>query len=279
MSDVLVRAEHLDRWDAGVTTAARLAAALRGGLTAVHVVPIGIPPLSPYDPGLLAATAALEVSRQMREAEARAAEFTAWASSMGAKDPVWLTAAGDAAQALTRVAAWHDMLVARVDAADDDPWAHPGGVGRMILSTRLPTLVLPAGADAATDVAFAIAAVAWNATPESARALHAALPLLERAQRVVILDGGSAQPPVMMPPLDLAHWTARHLPNAERRTLGHIGDGGEATGAALLAAARESGADLLVMGAYGHTRLSEWVLGGVTRHLLSNTRIPLLMRH
>lgn len=277
MRDVLVRAESVDRWDDGVVAAARLAAAMHGALTAVHVVPIGIPPLSPYDPGLLAATAAMEVSRQMREAEEHAAEFAAWAASMGAKDPVWLTAAGDAAQALTHVAGWHDLLVARLDREDDDPWANPGGVGRMILSTRLPTLVLPAGAS--TDCTWETIAVAWNGSPESARALHSALPVLARAERVVILDGGTRDAPVMMPALDLAHWCTRHLPHADVRPLGHMGDGGESTGAALLAAAREAGADLLAMGAYGHTRLSEWVLGGVTRHVLCNTRIPLLMRH
>jgi nucleotide-binding universal stress UspA family protein len=54
---------------------------------------------------------------------------------------------------------------------------------------------------------------------------------------------------------------------------------GESVGAALLAAATEAGTDLLVMGGYGRTRLSELVLGGVTRHVLAHSQLPMLISH
>lgn len=277
MSDVLVRAQALGHWDRGVEAAARLAATFRGALTAVHVVPIGMPPITTYDPGMLAAAAAMEAERQMREAEDHAEAFDAWAASMGARNPVWLASTGDAAQALEYVAGCHDLAVAALDPSDDDPWAHVGGVGRIVLATRLPTLVLPPGIDAGR--VFSTVAVAWNGRPGAARALHGALPFIARAHRVVVLTGEAQRPATMRRSFCLEDWLERHRPDADIHALGDIGDGGEPTGAALLAAARQENADLLVMGAYGHARFSEWVLGGVTRHVLAHADLPLLMRH
>lgn len=276
MRDILVRARTLDRWDDAVTAAARLAAAFRGSLTGMHVVPLGLPPVTPYDPGMLAAAAALEAARQMREAEGHAGRFHAWAASMGALHPVWLASTGDAAQALEYVAGWHDLVVAGLDPRDEDPWSHPGGVGRVVMTTRLPTLVLPASAG--VDDLFGTVTVAWNGTPGAARALHAAQAFVARAERVVVL---ASTPPVntLRQSFRLEDWLQRHRPDAEVHELGDIGDGGEPTGAALLSAARGVAADLLVMGAYGHTRFSEWVFGGVTRHVLEYADRPLLMRH
>jgi nucleotide-binding universal stress UspA family protein len=277
MTDVLVRAQTLGHWDEGVETAARLAATFHGALTAVHVVPIGMPPITTYDPGMLAAAAAMEAERQVREAESHADAFDAWAASMGARNPVWLASAGDAAQAMEYVAGSHDLVVARLDPADDDPWAHVGGVGRITLATRLPTLVLPAGCDAGT--VFETIAVAWNGRPGAARALHAALPFVTRARHVVVLSSEAERPRSVRRSFCLEDWLERHRPDAEVRALGDIGDGGEPTGAALLSAVRRADAQLLVMGAYGHARFSEWVLGGVTRHVLAHADMPLLMRH
>jgi nucleotide-binding universal stress UspA family protein len=277
MTDVLVRAQALGHWDEGVRAAARVAATLRGALTALHVVPIGMPPVTTYDPGMLAAAAAMEAEHQVREAEAHADAFAAWAASMGARDPVWLASTGDAAQALEYVAGCHDLVVATLDPSDDDPWVHVGGVGRITIATRLPTLVLPAGRD--VDAVSGTVAVAWNGRPGAARALHAALPFVQRAKRVVILTGEAERPPTARRAFCIEDWLARHRPDAEVHRLGNIGDGGEPTGAALLDAARREQAGLLVMGAYGHARFSEWVLGGVTRHVLAHADMPLLMRH
>ncbi|GAB6196416.1 universal stress protein [Lysobacter xanthus] len=276
MKDVLVRAQSLDPWDEGVTAAAGLARTFAGGLTAVHVVPVGLPPLSPYDPGMLAAAAALEMSRQLREAQARAGAFTAWATAIGAREPAWICAAGDAAHVIREAAAWHDLLVVRLDRADIDPWAGPGGVGRIVVNAGVPVMVLPPGASPGPD--FETVAVAWDGSPCAARALHGAQPFLARAGRVVVLDGARRALPPLAPGPDLARWCARNLPRAEIRPI-EAGDGGDGTGAALLAAVETLDAGLLVMGAWGHARLSEWVLGGVTRHVLAHATRPVLMRH
>ncbi|AXK72239.1 universal stress protein [Lysobacter sp. TY2-98] len=276
MHDVLVRSRTIDDWDAGVRAAARIAAMLRGGLTAVHVVPVGLPPLSPYDLGMLVAAAALEVARQRHECEARVDAFDAWATSLGVRGPAWLSCAGDAARALRYLAGSHDLLVAWLDPASDDPWDSPAGVGRLASATGLPTIVLPS--DASDELKLDTVVVGWNGSPCAAAALHAARPFVQRATRVVVLDGAGAPSEPTLPTIDLHRWLTRHCADAEVHPI-EAGDGGEGTGAELLAAARRLNADLLVMGAYGHARLTEWALGGVTRHVLGHTDLPLLLRH
>ncbi|WP_407909018.1 universal stress protein [Lysobacter claricitrinus] len=225
---------------------------------------------------MLAATAAMEIARQRRDCDGRAAEFDAWAASLGVRGTAWLSAAGDAARALRYLAGSHDLLVAGLDRKSDDPWDSPSGVGRLASATGLPTFALPAGHSGET--AFGTVVVAWNGSPCAAAALHSARPLLERASRVVVLDGAGRASEPTMPMLDLHHVLARHRPDAEIQAI-EAGDGGEGTGAMLLRAARALAADMLVMGAYGHARLTEWALGGVTRHVLCHADMPLLLRH
>lgn len=115
--------------------------------------------------------------------------------------------------------------------------------------------------------------VGWNGTAESASAVTAALPWLERAEAVRILSsegyqrrGPSAE--------ELAPYLAMHGVHADIATFGAV-DG--VIGAGLLAAAAEFGADLVAMGAYSHSRLRQLILGGVTRHVLEHAKLPILM--
>ncbi len=113
----------------------------------------------------------------------------------------------------------------------------------------------------------------WNGTAESASAVTAALPWLQRAEAVRILSAegyhrrGPAAP-------ELAAYLALHGVDAEVEVF-RCRSGG--AGAALLAAAREFGCDLLAMGAYSHSRLRQLILGGVTRHVLENSDLPVIM--
>lgn len=119
-------------------------------------------------------------------------------------------------------------------------------------------------------------AVAWKSTPEAARAVTAALPLLEQCAKVVVLlveepgqrlgeDAGTA----LLTYLAL-HGIPGHC---------HIIRGTRDPGPALRQACETLGAHLLVMGGYGHSRLRELVLGGTTRDVLAHTHIPVLMAH
>ncbi len=115
--------------------------------------------------------------------------------------------------------------------------------------------------------------VAWNGTAESAAAVHAAIPWMQRAEAVRVLSadeyqrrGPSAAELVSYLGLHGIHPEIAQFRPMER----DVGRG-------VLAAAREFGADLLAMGAYSHSRLRQLILGGVTRHVLENATLPVLM--
>jgi len=113
--------------------------------------------------------------------------------------------------------------------------------------------------------------VCWKEAPESARALTAALPLLKAAQRVVIAHVSEELDPT--PLSGLAHYLALHGISAETRLLPRRG----AVADTLAAAADAHQADLIVLGAYGHSRARERVFGGCTRGFLDDARVPVLM--
>jgi nucleotide-binding universal stress UspA family protein len=120
---------------------------------------------------------------------------------------------------------------------------------------------------------------AWDGSAPAARALGDALPLLRQAGRVslVVVDperlGGRVGE---RPGADMAAHLARHGVKVEVQALP---SGGLATADVLLDLAADTGAELLVMGGYGHSRLREFVLGGVTRSILGTMAVPTLMSH
>ena len=113
----------------------------------------------------------------------------------------------------------------------------------------------------------------WNGTAESASAVLAALPWLERAEAIRILWSQDYQRRGPLAP-DLEQYLACHKLTVDRAAFTTINN---VVGAGLLAAADEFACDLLVMGAYSHSRLRQLILGGVTRHVLEHATIPLMM--
>jgi nucleotide-binding universal stress UspA family protein len=122
--------------------------------------------------------------------------------------------------------------------------------------------------------------VAWDGSREAARATSDALPLLRLADSVVVLvvEGRDVQGRIdgHAPGAAIASHLARHGVKAEMK---QVPGGGGAAGELILAQAKEEEADLLVMGGYGHSRLRERMLGGVTRHMLDHANLPLLIAH
>jgi len=122
--------------------------------------------------------------------------------------------------------------------------------------------------------------IGWNGSRESARAVSDALPLLRHAEQVQVVVIGSQQGPRErhgdQPGADIATHLARHeVPvevHSQPRSDLPVAD-------ALLSAAADFDADLLVMGAYGRSRLRELVLGGTTRRILSEMTLPVLLAH
>jgi hypothetical protein len=127
-------------------------------------------------------------------------------------------------------------------------------------------------------VALSRIAVAWNGSPEAVRAVHAALPFLQRADEVLLLRGEPEelfQKVSWKPPFDIDAYLNRHGIHARPQDLVDT----DGIGEAMLEQTDRFHADLLVMGAYGRSRFSEWALGGATRHVLCNARLPVLFRH
>jgi nucleotide-binding universal stress UspA family protein len=160
---------------------------------------------------------------------------------------------------------------------DTDPSSMSNGVAEhVVLQSGRPTLVVPY--IGAPDSIGKHVLVAWDGSREAGRAVHEAMPFLEQAQAVTVL---AINPPEhadenRIPSADICQHLARHGVNAEAA---HIEAHDITVGDMLLSRAADRGADLIVMGAYGHSRFREFVLGGATRNLLEHMTVPVLMAH
>jgi len=142
----------------------------------------------------------------------------------------------------------------------------------VLVGTGRPLLIPRTGAPS-VEMADRIA-IAWKPTPQTARAVAAAMPFLARAKEIVVMTVQEEEDPC-----DDADRLVRNLEwhgfKAVAQSL--TPDGRNAAETLLAAAAEKVG--LLVMGGYGHTRLREWVFGGFTQQLLVNAPVPVLMVH
>jgi nucleotide-binding universal stress UspA family protein len=122
------------------------------------------------------------------------------------------------------------------------------------------------------------AVISWKAGRESARAVFDSLPLLRGAETVQILEikERGDERPALAPDTSIAAALARHgiKPSVRTSIAGELSVGDE-----ILSRLADMGADLLVMGAYGHSRMREMVFGGVTRHISRHMTVPVLFSH
>lgn len=254
--------------------AADLAAALDAALTGLCATPMAVP-MSVMDAPMFLEDIAEDLRRQRDRAVAAEASFVRWAHEHGVSEASWRVVEGPLDEALSVAGDWHDAVVLGLADAGQDPWQRVSTVGSLLVTLGCPCVVVPPGAVAR----LSCVALAWNGSREAMRAIHAARALLERADRIVLLKASEAESKrhgIWHPPFELERYLDLHGLTAERHTLGEAGEPG---GWALLEAAEKAGADLLVMGAYGHRRFNEWLFGGMTRHVLEHARIPLFMRH
>ncbi|MCE7026927.1 universal stress protein [Jiella avicenniae] len=182
---------------------------------------------------------------------------------------------GELAYAVTRQSGLVDLVVQSqrsvIEATDMSLFE------AVLFDARAPILLVPAEQAAVSGLPSRVF-VAFRDTPESARAIAAALPLLKRANQVIlatVAEEGAAEQRGLEPMNDMARHLARHGVTVEIRELAAWKDPAEG----LLKEAGAVGAELVVAGAYGHSRLREYLLGGVTRELIRHCRLPLLMAH
>jgi len=172
-----------------------------------------------------------------------------------------------------------DLIVAGQN-DPDDPELHISDqfAERLVMSSGAPVLLMPASGDTPTIGNHVL--VAWNGSREAIRAVHDALPFIKRAQRVslvVVQEPSHKGRHHQMGAADIAAVIARHGAKVEICMIG--GGKDVSVGNLLLSQASDLDADLLVMGAYGHTRWQELILGGVTRSIMKTMTIPVLFSH
>lgn len=118
-------------------------------------------------------------------------------------------------------------------------------------------------------------AIGWDGQAEAARALAAAMPILVAADQITVLAGATGRH-VELSPGDVQTYLARHDARADVRS---FRSRGTEVAQGLLKGATEAGADVLLIGAWGHSRRRELVMGGVTEHIIEHADLPVLMIH
>jgi len=153
---------------------------------------------------------------------------------------------------------------------------HEAIVESALFDAGVPVLVIPDGASLPNPIKRVV--VAWNESQEALSAVRAALPILKSAEvvNIAIVDPPAHAPDRSDPGGALSQMLARHGVRAEvavlAKTLPRVSD-------VIARHVKDQRADLLVMGAYGHSRIRESILGGATRHTLQMTEVPVLMMH
>ncbi len=184
----------------------------------------------------------------------------------------------DKARSLVRFAHCSDLTVlSQIDPAAPGHLRAQEFVEEVVLQSARPTLIVPYAFRSTTVATRAM--VAWDDSREAARAVWDALPLLRVAESVHIVswrEAGDADDKTLPQRLDaLQRWLMWQGVSAEL----HIEVSEIGIAEAMLSRAADLSADLIVMGAYGHARWTERVLGGATRGLLASMTVPVLMSH
>jgi nucleotide-binding universal stress UspA family protein len=183
----------------------------------------------------------------------------------------------EVADALATNARYADLVILGQIDVDDPATGLRYLPEEVILGCGRPALVVPYIGPAATFGERMM--VAWDASREAARAVNDALPLLERAKTVSVVTVNPREQAFghgEEPGADIGLHLARHGIKVDvQRVEAHDLDSANA----ILSHLANESADLLVMGAYGHSRLREFVLGGVTRRILAEMTVPVLMSH
>lgn len=271
---LLVQLDGREGSSGPVDVALRMAQALDCHL--VGLAPTGrLPVPMGGEPGLIGVEQAyMEAAERLRlRAEASAQRFEA--RCRAEKLPSFETTVDDedVARSVIHHAHCSDLVIIGQAREGGDR----GAVEQMVLQSARPVLVVPYAGRFETVGQNVL--VSWNDSPESARAVADAMPLLCRARQVSVVryeEPLGLNSEEMLSSLEaLRRWLAWHGVEAQVQGTVAVID----VGNALLSHAADSGADLLVMGAYGHSRWSERILGGTTRTLLQSMTLPVLMSH
>jgi len=275
LCDILVHLDASPRARIRLDLAVALARQHRAHLTALHVIDVALPVMAMGDGG---GAVIAELMEQMRQTALKAgAQLQAAFQEAIRREGImgeWRQVEGSAAELVALHGRYADLLVLGQDDPESD---HAGLLEAVLFDSGRPVLAIPF-AGTFPQIGRRVL-VGWNASREASRAVHDALPLLAKAESACVF---LANPKRGLgahgeePGADIARHLARHGLKVEvaKAVADDVADS-----ALLLNHASDIGADLLVMGAYGHSRLREFILGGVTRSLLREMTVPVLLSH
>jgi len=276
LCDILVHVDQSPRAQMRLDIAADLARQHGAHLTALQVIDVAMPVMALGDGGGGAVIA--ELMEQMRQSALVAGVKLKVAFEAAlARDGImgeWRQVEGTTREILALHGRYADLLVL----GQDDPESDSAGLlEAVVFDSGRPVLAIPFAGSFKTIGKRVL--VGWNASREASRALHDALPLIAKAETATVflanptrgLDGHGEEPGA-----DIARHMVRHGLKVE---VAKVIAGDVPDSALLLNHASDMGADLLVMGAYGHSRLREFILGGMTRSLLREMTVPVLLSH
>jgi len=186
----------------------------------------------------------------------------------------WEERLGDDIEETIAQARFHDLVVCA--RAPNSSGLSLGAIGAVLIGCGRPVLLAPSHAP--ENLAPTIA-IAWKESAEAARAVTASMPLLQKASRIFVLAAaeGNRNPNEMVESAErLRNQLRWHGLVVEARG---VVQGGREAPDAVMETARDLGADMMVMGGYGHSRIRELVLGGFTRHVIREASLPILMFH
>jgi len=273
LKNILVHVTDTDQAELRIAAALDLAMRHDAHLTGLGVEPnVDLPTyVAPEIPEPI-----LEEIREQHRARAAKAHdrFEAAMKKAGWADRSdWMTEHGDPVDVVALHSRYADLTVVGQATPPETADGEAGLGSDLVLRAGRPILVIPFTGTQRPIGERVV--VAWNGSREAARAVGDAMPILEKAAQVDVL---SIQPEGLgdEPGADITHHLARHgIKATTKRSVANMIDAGDV----LLNFVSDTGADLIVMGAYGHSRMREIVLGGVTREVLGHMTVPALLSH
>ena len=277
IKNLLVIVDSSEASDSRVELAASLAAEHAAHLVGLYILPLLEPDPSRPDP-LIDKIVTAYIREDQELARAARLRFDAASDRYGIKGE-WRTAGGFASEEAAIHARYADLtIVGQINPSVRRTVIPPLVPEEVAFSAGRPILVTPFSGTPNRIGSRVL--VAWNARREAARAVSDALPLLRKAAAVTVLvvnpEKWAIPPHGEQPGADITQHLARHGVKVQAET---AFSEDASVGEVLRAKSDEIDADLIVMGAYGHSRTRELILGGVTRDILRGMVVPVLMSH
>lgn len=268
--EILVHLKSHEDWsphiDYAIGTSKQFSARLRGLVSFHEVVMLR------NLPGLPGRTLEERAAKDAALARQLESKFLAACAAAGVEG-TFAAADGAAGELVPWAARLHDLTIVEQRQPESDELGFDAAE-ESALSAGRPVLLVPRSGGAKPCPEHIL--VAWNGSQMAASAVHGAIPFIERARKVTICSGEirlPLRPGSSIPPISLADHLRRHVADVvEEKTEqapAHVGEH-------LLNRARELGCGMIVMGAYGRSWFSEYLLGGATRHMLKHMTVPIL---